>query len=160
MIRVANKAVFSLLTLLSLAACSGENEEEKDMEKPVITDAGITANPIDCQVYRRGDVIPFQYVFQDNKALGSYNIEIHNNFDHHTHGTSATDCPLDAKKAPVKAWVYNQDFSIPAGTKTFTGRQDIRIPADIDAGDYHFMIRLTDATGWQELKAMSIKIVE
>ena len=55
-------------------------------------DKGITANPIDCQTYHRGDVIAFNYVFEDDTELGSFNIEIHNNFEHHTHSTSTTEC--------------------------------------------------------------------
>jgi len=148
--------VFTLSLLCALCACSSSDEE--DTEYPVITDKGITANPIDCQVYERGDVIPFNYVFTDDTELGSYNIEIHNNFDHHTHSTSSTECTLDEKKTAVNGWVYNEDFSIPAGQIIYNSRIDIQIPTDIDAGDYHFMIRVTDKAGWQQLKAMSIKI--
>ena len=32
------------------------------------------------------------------------------------------------------------------------------IPTDIDPGDYHFVIRVTDQTGNQQLRAMAIKI--
>ena len=90
--------------------------------------------------------------------LGSFNIEIHNNFDHHTHSTSAADCPLDEKKNAVNPWVYNESFDIPAGQKEYASAVDIKIPDNIDTGDYHFMLRLTDKVGWQELKAVSIKI--
>ena len=34
------------------------------------------------------------------------------------------------------------------------------IPADAALGDYHFMIRLTDRAGWQQLHAVAIKITE
>ena len=67
---------------------------------------------------------------------------------------------MDEKKDPVKPWTYNKDFSIPSGQKSFTARHDIAIPADIDPGDYHFMVRLTDYAGWQELHAVAIKIAE
>jgi len=129
------------------------------MTPPVISDTGITANPIECQEYRPGDVIHFQYVFTDDVELGNYNIEIHNNFDHHTHSGSAVDCELEAKKeAGEKAWVYNQDFAIPAGQRTYTAHVDIQIPDDAETGNYHFMVRLTDRTGWQQLKGIAIKL--
>ncbi|MCR5131829.1 MAG: DUF4625 domain-containing protein [Prevotella sp.] len=149
-----------LLTMLFvLSACSSSDDEDsKDMTYPEISEEGITANPADCQVYQRGDVIPFNYVFKDNIELGSYNIEIHNNFNHHTHSTSSIECEMDEKKDPQQPWVYNQDFSIPSGKRSYTARIDIPIPSDIDAGDYHFMVRLTDRAGWQQLKAMTIKI--
>ena len=149
------KSILMISLLCALSACSSSDDDEKDMQQPVITDQGITANPIDCQVYQRGETMPFHYVFTDDTELGNFNIEIHNNFDHHTHSTSSTECALADKKAPVNPWIYNHDFTIPAGQ-----RRDIPIPADIDPGDYHFMVRLTDKAGWQQLKAVAIKIAD
>ncbi len=156
------KKTILLFTLLcALWACSSDSDDNaKDMTYPEITDKGITANPIDCQQYKRGETIYVCYQFSDNQALGNYNIEIHNNFDHHTHGTTHTDCPMDANKEPVKPFVFNQDYTIPAGSKSYTAKVEIPIPADADAGDYHFMIRLTDAAGWQQIKSVSIKVLE
>ena len=150
------------LTLLcALCACSSSDDEEtKDMTYPVINTTDIVAVPTDCQVFKRGDVIPFNYLFTDNMELGAYNIEIHNNFDHHTHGTSSVECPMETEKKPVNPWVYNQDYTIPAGQRSYTARHDIAIPSDIDPGDYHFMVRLTDHAGWQQLHALAIKITE
>ena len=137
------KIVISLSLLCALCACSSSDDDEaKDMSQPIITDQGITANPIDCQVYHRGETIPFNYFFTDDTELGTYNIEIHNNFDHHTHSTSSVD------------------FAIPTGLRQYDAKINIPIPADIDPGDYHFMVRLTDRAGWQQLKAVAIKITE
>lgn len=150
-----------LLSVLSIAltACGSDDDDNtKDMTYPVISDVGITANPIDCQVYNRGSVIPFNYIFSDDTELGSYNIEIHNNFDHHTHSTSSADCTKDEDKKPVKPWIFNQDYQIPAGLHQYNANFDIPIPADIDPGDYHFMVRLIDRAGWQQLKAVAVKI--
>ena len=156
------KNILSLILLCALGACSSSDDDEdsKDMTYPVINTTDIVAVPSDCEVYKRGDVIPLNFLFTDDSELGSYNVEIHNNFDHHTHSTSSVECPMDAKKQPVKPWIYNQDFSIPSGQKSFTARHDIAIPADIDPGDYHFMVRLTDRAGWQQLHAVAIKITE
>ena len=153
--------IYSIMLLCALCACSGsDDEEQKDMQQPVISDQGIVANPIDCQQYHRGDIIPFHYVMTDNEELGNYNIEIHNNFDHHTHSTTAAECPMDAQKQPQNPWVYNRDYTIPTGQRQYDARVDIQIPADIDPGDYHFMIRLTDRAGWQQLHAVAVKILE
>ncbi len=142
-------------------SCSDSDDikSKNDQEKPQIIDEE-TSDPVNCQIYRRGEVIPFHYTFTDNVELGNFNIEVHNNFDHHSHSTSAGECELDAKKTPVHPWVYNQDQSIPKGKQSYEASVNISIPTDIDTGDYHFMIRLTDAAGWQQLKAVSIKIVE
>ena len=88
------KSILMISLLCALSACSSSDDDEKDMQQPVITDQGITANPIDCQVYQRGETMPFHYVFTDDTELGNFNIEIHNNFDHHTHSTSSTECAL------------------------------------------------------------------
>ena len=150
------------MLLCALSACgSSDDDDTKDMTKPVINNSkDFVAVPSDCDVYKRGDVIPFNSLFTDDTELGAYNIEIHQNFDHHTHSTSSVECQMDEKKDPVKPWTYNQDFSIPSGQKSFTARHDIAIPADIDPGDYHFMVRLTDRAGWQQLHAVAIKITE
>lgn len=154
--------IYLLLTLLcALCACSSSDDEEtKDTTYPVINTTDIVAVPTDCQVFKRGDVIPLNLLFTDNMELGAYNVEIHNNFDHHTHSTSSAECPMEAKKAPVNPWVYNEDFAIPAGQRTYTARLNIVIPANIDPGNYHFMVRLTDHAGWQQLHAVAIKITE
>ncbi len=152
--------IYSIMLLCALCACSGsDDEEQKDLQQPVISDQGITANPIDCQVYQRGSVIPFHYIMTDNQELGAFNIEIHNNFDHHTHSTTAVECTMEAQKQPQNPWVFNRDYTIPAGLRQYDARVDIQIPADIDPGDYHFMIRLTDRAGWQQLHAVAVKIM-
>ena len=155
------KNTLSLMLLCALSACNGsDDDEQKDMAYPVINTTDIVAVPTDCDVYKRGDVIPLNLLFTDDTELGAYNIEIHHNFDHHTHSTSSIECPMDAQKQAVRPWVYNQDFNITAGLRTYTARHDIAIPTDIDAGDYHFMVRLTDRAGWQRLHAVAIKITE
>lgn len=149
------KVLFGLTTavmLLGTVACT------KNDEYPTITNEGIVAVPKDCDVFERGGQIPFRYRFTDDNELGSYNIEIHNNFDHHTHGTQAQGCSMDPKKTPVKPFYYDESFKIPSGSKSFDAKQDIEIPTDIDPGDYHFVIRVTDQSGHQQLRAMAIKI--
>ena len=150
----------SILTLGFTACSSSDDNESKDMTYPEIKTEGITANPIDCQVYKRGEVIPVCFLFTDDTELGAYNIEIHHNFDHHTHSTSATECEMDANKQPQHPWTFNNDYVIPEGLHEYNASFSIPIPKDIDTGDYHFMVRVTDKAGWQQLRAMAIKIVE
>lgn len=147
-----------LLAMPLAVSCEDEEKGHADQEYPKFVEKGQIVMPTDCQVYKRGEVIPFTQLFTDNEELGNYNIEIHNNFDHHTHGTTHAECQMDAKKDPVKPWIYNQSFSIPAGQKQFLAKHDIKIPEDVDTGDYHFMIRLTDKVGFQSIRAVSIKI--
>ena len=67
---------------------------------------------------------------------------------------------MDKVKAPVRPWVYNKDFTIPEKSSRYDAQVNIPVPTEIDSGDYHFMIRVTDKSGWQELKAVSIKILD
>ena len=170
------------ITTVCFTACSknDDNKEDvdtKDTTKPVILTTGTEANvvnPINCQVYHRGDTIHFFYVFEDDTELGSFNLEVHDNSDHHSHSTESDDhdnheggeCRHDHEgeehehDASERHWVYNQSFEIPAGQKHYEARVDIPIPNDVAEGDYHFMIRLTDRAGWMQLKALAIVIEE
>ena len=175
------KAVLILKTLtvgvccavsMAFLSCS-KDDSSKDMTPPAISTQGITASPVNCQVYHPGDVIYFRYLFEDNQELGSFNIEVHSNFDHHSHSTESDehghedgecshedhDHEADGEAEEGTPWVFNQSYQIPAGTKSYSAAESIAIPADAMHGDYHFMIRVTDAAGWQQLKAVAI-IVE
>ena len=148
----------ALLAVALLAAACGT---DTDQEMPVITAEGVPAQPSECDAYAAGDTIHFCYRFTDNVELGRYNIEVHGNHDHHTHSSAASDCPPDDddEHEAVDPWVFNQDYDIPAGTRDYTARQDIVVPHGKDPGDYHFMVRLTDRAGWQQLHSIAIKLV-
>lgn len=151
-------AILPLSLIIFGTACSSDNDNV-DSTLPTICEAGEQTCPTDCYECLRGESIDFCYTFTDDIELGNFNIEIHNNFDHHTHSTSSVECELDEKKSAVNAWVYNQDYSIPDGLTTYTPNISIVIPTNIDTGDYHFMIRLTDKAGWQQLRSVAIKVV-
>ncbi|MDR2774585.1 MAG: DUF4625 domain-containing protein [Tannerella sp.] len=152
-------SLIAVLPALLLGGC-GSDEEAKDMQKPVIEMNGGGYFPQNCTTLKRGDRFMLKAKFSDNVELGNYNIEIHNNFDHHSHSTGGEECETDEKKTPVNAWVFNRDYSIPAGLKEFEAGNEITVPVDVDTGDYHFMVRLTDKAGWQQLMAVSVKIGE
>jgi len=144
-----------LTGMLAMAAC---DNSDRDMTPPVISEDGVVAQPVECDSYMRGDTIHFCYRLTDNDELGRFNLEVHSNHDHHTHSTSSVDCELDPVRQAVNPWVYNQDFDIPAGSSDFVAEADIPVPADVDTGDYHFMVRVTDRSGWQQLRSMAIKL--
>lgn len=155
-----------LLLILPIAVFAACDKSDKDTTYPEISTQGIDACPLGCEEYHRGDVIPFNFLFTDDTELGSYNIEIHNNFDHHTHSTSSIDCDEhedhddDEVHDVANAWVYNQDFAIPNDTRSYCARHDIEVPSNAAFGAYHFMIRVTDAAGWQQLHSVEIHVVE
>lgn len=152
-------------------ACSGNNDDPvvKDTQLPTISSEGITASPLNCDQYKRGQTIYFRYVLADNVELGNYMINIHHNFDHHSHSTEKETCSLDPKlekgtpeyKAKEKnAWNLNLERTVDKGQKKFLVKEDIAIPATVEPGDYHCVIYFLDAAGNQEHKSFSIKIVK
>ncbi|MBD8388439.1 DUF4625 domain-containing protein [Dysgonomonas sp. BGC7] len=154
------KYIFYCFIFSFLLACSGSDDDDKDMEKPGINMNGSNSFPQNCVILYRGESFSFRAIFTDNVELGSYSIEIHNNFDHHSHSTDNVECDLEPKKKPIKAFVYNQDFAIPEGKIIYEANEEISIPEDVDTGDYHFMVRVTDKAGWQQLRAISLKIMD
>ncbi|MGM0376156.1 MAG: DUF4625 domain-containing protein [Bacteroidota bacterium] len=138
-------------------SCSDDN---KDDIYPVIDMSRVNAFPLNCAVVHPGESFTFRAVFSDNRELGAYSIEIHHNFDHHTHSTDAVECEMEPDKKPDQPFKFIEEYDIPPGQKQYEAQVDISLPDTVDTGDYHFMVRLTDASGWQTLKGISIKILD
>jgi hypothetical protein len=148
------------ITAVLLAACA---REKIDDEKPEIDLTVSGAFPQNCDTLWLGEPFTFKVLFSDNAGLGSYSIEIHENFDHHAHSTEVTECELNPVKIPVNPLYFTSDFEIPAGLTEYETNLQISLPAgnnngNFDEGDYHFFIRLTDKEGWSAQKGLSIKI--
>jgi len=143
--------------VLAAGACD-KDEPVIDTEYPTIGTDLISAFPVQCSTLKRGEPFNFKATFTDNIALGSYSLDIHHNFDHHTHSTEVSDCNMEPVKKPVNPFLFIKSFDIDPSQRRFEANQQIQVPTDIDPGDYHFMIRLTDKEGWQSIRGISIKI--
>ena len=75
----------------------------------------------------------------DDVMLKSYKIEIHNNFDHHSHDTRATGTTVD--------FTFNRSYDVSEQRTAHIHHHDIVIPANATPGDYHLMVYCTDAAG-------------
>jgi len=148
-----------LLGVLFFTGCSSSDDDFTDTVSPEIDQSIPGAFPLSCSQVQRGETFTFKVRFTDNLELGSYGIDIHNNFDHHNHDTETGNCPMDPVKTPENPFVLIKNQSIPGGLKTYDAEMEIEVPADVDPGDYHFMIKVTDKTGWQTVKGLSIKIL-
>lgn len=155
--KTMKRSSIALLTALAFYSCGEDEKPVIDMEYPevVVTEQSF---PLQCSVLERGTTVQFKALFTDNVELGGFSLDIHHNFDHHTHSTEVQECNLDSKKSPVNPLLFIQTYPIPTGLKEYQGTAEIAIPADIDPGDYHFMIRVTDKEGWQTIQGLSIKI--
>jgi hypothetical protein len=145
--------------MLMMAFSISCDKEHRDTELPVIHMGGPEHFPHNCDTIIIGRSFAFRALFTDNHELGSYSIDIHHNFDHHSHSTDLADCPMDPDKTANNPFLYIQQFDIPGGLKEYEALQVIDVPEGIDPGDYHLMVRLTDKTGWQAIRGISIKIV-
>jgi len=148
--------LLSFLVLLS--ACSKKDQETIDTTYPEIDVATASAFPKQCSEVQRGQPFTAKIHVSDNKELGSVSIDIHHNFDHHSHSTEVSACNMEAVKTPVKPMVLIQTIPVPGGQTNHVVEQVINIPADVDPGDYHFLVRVTDKEGWQTIKGLSFKI--
>ncbi len=146
--------LFVLMILISVS-CS---KEAADMEYPEIDRTYGDAFPVQCSVIERGKTFLFKARFTDNAALGSFGVDIHDNFDQHSHSTEVQQCVMDDKKEGENPFIYIRSFDISGSPHMYEAEVEIDVPADVDPGDYHMMIRVTDREGWQTMRGLSIKI--
>lgn len=147
-----------ILIAICLLSC---NKNEIDDEPPVIIMNETHHFPNSCDTIYMGEAFVFRATFTDNKELGAFSIDIHQNFDHHSHSTEVEDCTLDLPKNPTdKVLLFIKSYDIPNGLTTYEAEVVIEVPDDVDAGDYHFSLSLTDREGWQRIRGVSIKVLE
>ncbi len=159
------KIIIPFLLLIFFNSC--EKGAEIDKEKPIIDLSIPDAFPVNCDTLYFGETFELKVLFKDNAELGStraFGIDIHNNFDHHSHSTEVTECSLDPIKDPVNPYLFIESFDIPSDLSEYETNLSISIPSgdsngDYDEGDYHFFISLTDAEGWSAQKGLSIKML-
>ena len=150
-----------IIVLFVFTTC---NNDDIDEEKPEIDLTVSGAFPKNCDTLYFGETFTFKALFTDNVELGAYSIDIHNNFDHHSHSTEVTECNLDEIKDAVNAYLSIEDYDIPEGQDAYEVSEEITIPdsdsnGEFDEGDYHFFISLVDKEGWSVQKGLSIKIL-
>ncbi|MFO7721139.1 MAG: DUF4625 domain-containing protein [Gillisia sp.] len=145
----------SILTLIVaavfLTSCSSD-DDARDTEKPTIS----IMEPHNDEEIAPGGELHFEAIFTDNVALASYKIEIHDDFDVHTHSILKSSDNLNP-------WSFEQVFQIPAGQRSFEAVHHIDIPTMINGqaiseGTYHLGIYVTDTSGNEEQAFLTIHI--
>ncbi|MDT0677168.1 DUF4625 domain-containing protein [Autumnicola musiva] len=137
----------SLFLAISLFSCSSDDDAMLDNEKPQIT----VNEPTEGESFEAGGELHFDVDFSDNDALSSYKVDIHNNFDGHTHsGLLSTSPGVVSKQASeLSPWSMSQTFEIEGNPRTYNAHEHIEIPADIAEGPYHLGITVIDVEGNQ-----------
>ncbi|MGJ8733007.1 MAG: DUF4625 domain-containing protein [Cellulophaga sp.] len=158
--KIKLKYFFFLPLLAIISSCSSDDSSDKDEEKPTISINYTQGFPQPCVQLVKGETYSFRAQVTDNKALASYSLDIHNNFDHHTHDDQEGECNLEPIKNPVNPFIYMENFTVPEGSTNYEINVSLTIPDDIDTGDYHCAYSVTDQTGWQSRTSIDIKIVD
>ena len=143
-----------------MTSCSSDDSIDKDEQKPTISINYTEGFPQACQELVKGETYVFKAQVSDNKALAAYSLDIHHNFDHHTHDDQGAQCDLGTIKEAINPFIFIENYSIDNAVTLYEINISITIPNDIDTGDYHCAYSVTDETGWQGRTSIDIKIIE
>ena len=129
----------SLLATVTFMFSSCDNDDSSDTIKPLIE----LHEPEEGQALEIGNEhgVHFEMDLSDDVMLKSYKIEIHSNFDHHSHGGNSR-----AAQETVD-FSFNRSYDVSGQKTAHIHHHDIVIPANATAGDYHLMVYCTDAAG-------------
>ncbi|RTE53362.1 DUF4625 domain-containing protein [Arenibacter aquaticus] len=156
----STKYIFILFLSLVFTSCTTDDNTKKDEQKPTISINYDEGFPQGCSQLVRGETYSFRAMVTDDVELASYSLDIHHNFDHHTHDDQEGSCSLDPKKTATDPWIFIENYSIEDGLTTYEINLSLTIPNDIDTGDYHCSFSVIDETGWQSRTSVDIKIIE
>ncbi|MFR8836740.1 MULTISPECIES: DUF4625 domain-containing protein [Bacteroides] len=140
------KIYFTAILVISVLAFFSCDKEDSDTTKPVID----LHEPAEGQALLIGSKkgVHFEMDLSDNIMLKSYKIDIHNNFDHHSHGRTRAEGGIP--------FVFNRSYDVSNKKNVHIHHHDIVIPADATPGDYHLMVYCTDAAGNETYIARNI----
>ncbi|MCC5944679.1 MAG: DUF4625 domain-containing protein [Bernardetiaceae bacterium] len=124
-----------LFALLALFAACNNNDDENPVDNTPPTVSEVTLNNLRQDIrIAQGERIDFRAKFEDNVELGQFKIDIHDNFDGHSHGRIEAT-PFEFVQ------VYNMSGRI------YEAHEEIAVPADAATGMYHFIVQFFDAAG-------------
>ncbi len=150
------RTIFASITLLSCLALATAftacKKEPTDTTKPVID----LIAPEDHSMYLTGDEngVHFEMNLSDNDLVKSYKIDVHNNFDGHSH---ARDLRLGDDK--TKPFSFNKEYTVNQ-RNAHIHHHDIKIPADATPGEYHLLVYCVDRSGNESMVARTIILVQ
>ncbi len=122
----------------ALIACEKKNDNNatpQDVAKPEITDVHFHGAP-GGRATAGATNFRVHFTVRDNVALREVKIDIHDNFDGHSHGK-------------IKGAAFSWDTIILVSGTQLSSQVPVIIPADILAGPYHVGVFVTDAAGNQ-----------
>ncbi|MFY0598953.1 MAG: DUF4625 domain-containing protein [Cyclobacteriaceae bacterium] len=124
------KLLTLVLGAVLFAVSCDSDDDQVDTTAPTIT----LNEPENGERFAAGGTLHFDAVFEDDIALATYNVDVHNNFDGHSHGRIA-----------VAEFDFEQSYTISG--RLFDTHEDITISTDATAGPYDFVVKAIDAAG-------------
>ncbi|TCO05415.1 DUF4625 domain-containing protein [Natronoflexus pectinivorans] len=147
----------SLIVVLFVSSCVKDSDTEAEAPKVDIL------LPFACDTVYFGEEFTFRLKLTDKNALGNLSMDVHNNFNHHSHGDNVT-CQMDERKEAIhpysNAWIH----SLPK-QREYIFEKILTFPKETeennihDHGDYHFHIYVTNEDGYQVFTTLDIKVL-
>ncbi|MDR1557785.1 MAG: DUF4625 domain-containing protein [Tannerellaceae bacterium] len=129
--------LFFIICLMASLSLSFVSCESGDTTRPVIN----LIEPAEGEVLSIGEEVHFEMELSDNEMLKEYKVEIHDNFDGHSH-----DEATRAANEPVP-FFFEKTWDVSGKKNASIHHHEIVIPADATPGDYHVEVFCTDAAG-------------
>ncbi len=114
-------------------ACDKEDETPNDTQAPTIENLMLNDKDHDITVGAGANLLA-KAILKDNLNLGEAKIDIHSNFDGHSHGR-------------VETTAFDLSRVIRLSGTQMNLQEQISIPADAATGNYHFIVQIIDAAG-------------
>lgn len=143
----------SIVSMLAVSALfvSCSDDENSDTTKPVIN----LIEPEEGAMLKPGSILHLDMDLEDNVMLGSYKVEIHNNFNGHTH--TKAEAKDTGETVP---FAFNKSWDVSSLKNTHIHLHEIEIPANAKEGNYHLLVNCTDAADSESYNARNIVLDE
>lgn len=151
----------AILAVGGLFFTSCDSDDDKDTTKPVIENI----EPENGDYLQIGEHVHFAAEISDNESLRSYKIDIHSNFDGHTHKALAESSDSVAFSFS-KSWTTTE-----TGGESLLGKKnahlhhhEIEIPKNnaegrpYKTGNYHFSLFVVDEAGNESVIYRDVKL--
>ncbi len=154
-----------LLPLCAIMVCIGC---AKDVDTEGLQPKIDIVSPVFCDTIYFDEPSAFIFKITDpgGDGLGNLSMDVHHNFNHHTHGDHLT-CDMDHMKEPFYPYENVWIFSLPEDEAEYVLETEITIPSSAegkentyhDPGDYHFHIYITNINGYQTFTTLDFKLI-
>ncbi|QNR25888.1 DUF4625 domain-containing protein [Croceimicrobium hydrocarbonivorans] len=120
------------LSVLALGSACSNDSDNQDLDAPVILSATLNGEDHDLE-FNAGEAINLAVEVSDNEALGQLKLDLHDQFDGHSHGKLSS------------TWTLSEVYNLSGSQTTF--KESLQVPDPVTAGPHHLILRLLDAAG-------------